>query len=131
MIIHIASRTTTDLTAAHTSLYALASSWGHPVNTVTQDAPEPADSSRDNHKAVDPVAIAALILSIPSAALAVTDLTDRILKRRRAKDLIDNAKNAEASGITITVITDGGPRDLASLSPDQLLELQKSYPPRT
>jgi hypothetical protein len=39
---------------------------------------------------------ASLVLSIPSAALAVTDLADRIRKRRRATELIDHAQQVAA-----------------------------------
>ena len=42
------------------------------------------------------------MLSIPSAALAVADLADRIRKRRRATELIDHAQQLAAQQVTVT-----------------------------
>jgi len=38
---------------------------------------------------LDPVAVASMVLSIPSRRLAVGDLADRIRSGHRAKELID------------------------------------------
>jgi hypothetical protein len=82
----------------------LAASWEHQI-TGTPAAPL---AARDDDKAIDPVAIASLAVSLPSAALAVADLADRIRKRPRAAELIDHARKQEAARqVTITVITPG------------------------
>ena len=45
------------------------------------------------------------MLSIPSAALAVLDLADRIHKRRRATELIDHAQQLATQQVTVYLIT--------------------------
>lgn len=76
------------------------------------------------HKAVDPVAIAALALSIPATVLAVLGLADRIAKRRRAKKLIEAAGRIRIERrVEVLTITAEGNRALADLDPDALLEL--------
>ena len=75
-------------------------------------------------KAVDPVAVAALVVSIPSAVLAVLDLADRIKKRRRAKALIKTAGRIRIERrVEVLTVTADGPRPLADLDPDALLSL--------
>ena len=64
-----------------------------------------------------------LVLSIPSAALAVADLADRIRKRRRARELIDHAQHLAAQHVTVRVISHGHAAELRTLTPDQLLDL--------
>jgi hypothetical protein len=68
------------------------------------------------------------VLSVPSAALAVADLADRIRKRRRAADLIDHARQQAARQVTIYLITPGRTTDLSTLTPDQLLDLADEDP---
>jgi hypothetical protein len=68
-------------------------------------------------------------VSLPSAALAVADLADRILKRRKAAELIDHARQQAARQVTITVITPGHITQLAALTPDQILDLQAGHDP--
>ena len=65
----------------------------------------------------------AWIVSLPSAALAVIDLTDRIAKRRRAKELIDRARALRAHGVTLSVGQREALVEAADLDADQLLEL--------
>jgi hypothetical protein len=74
-------------------------------------------------KAVDPVAVAALVLSIPAAALAALDVADRIAKRRRARTLIETAGRIRIERrVEVLTITADGPRPLADLDADALLE---------
>ena len=75
------------------------------------------------------MALASLVLSIPSAALAVQDLADRIRKRRRAQELIDHAQHLATQQVTVTLISDSHTAELHTLSPDQLLDLQASEDP--
>jgi hypothetical protein len=63
------------------------------------------------------------VISIPSAALAVLDLVDRIHKRRRATELLDHAHHLATQHITMRLIFHRHPVELADLSPDQLLDL--------
>ncbi|MGH3922169.1 MAG: hypothetical protein ACRDTT_04750, partial [Pseudonocardiaceae bacterium] len=85
------------------------------------------ESSAVERKAIDPVSVAALILSIPSAALAVLDLADRMRKRQRAQQIIAKAgelradRNAQASIVTVR-----GAIPLDAMRPDDLLDLTSS-----
>ena len=74
------------------------------------------------------MAVASLVLSIPSAALAVTDLADRIRKRRRATNLIDQARQLAAQQVTVYVMSPGHTVELSTLTPDQLLDLADQGP---
>ena len=112
--------------AAREDLAALATTWGH---TLT-DEPVPPRTQPGGERGVDPVALTALIVSLPSAALAVYDLADRIRKRRRAADLIDHAKQQAARRVTLYVITRQAPVELSTLDPDRLLDLLDSEDPK-
>jgi hypothetical protein len=75
-------------------------------------------------KVIDPISVAALVLSIPGAVLAVIDIADRISKRRRAQKLIDEAKRLrEQTGVQVFVVQQDIPKSLDSLTADSLLEL--------
>ena len=78
MIIQVESATAGNLEMARRSLQAMAHGWGQEIT----EAPAAAAEAKTRHpgagKAVDPVALASLVLSIPSATLAVQDLADRI-----------------------------------------------------
>lgn len=129
MIIRIDSNTTDDAAAARHNLAELAHDWGHELTEL----PNPAnpDPTLSTDKVIDPIALVSLVLSIPSAALAVTDITDRIHKRRRARHLIDHAQQLANHQTTITLLTLEGPRELAHLDPDQLLNLVTTDDPST
>ena len=75
------------------------------------------------------MSIAILVMSIPSAVLAVRDLADRIHKRRRAKELIDHAQQLAAQQVTVCLISRSRTVELRTLTPDQLLELADEDPP--
>jgi hypothetical protein len=87
-----------------------------------------------DRKVIDPISLAALILSIPSAVLAVIDIADRLTKRRKAQAVIDAAKKAKAEQkVDIYMLTlDQTPHSVANLMPDQLLDLvaKLQTPPR-
>ncbi|WAL98466.1 hypothetical protein [Streptomyces sp. Je 1-369] len=108
-----------DAEAAGKSVAELTARWGYPA--VPASAAEPA-TDPDN-KVVDPVAVAALVMSIPSAMLAVADIADRIHKRRRAGDLIERAQQLRAQQATARLVREDRTVDLATLTPDQLLDL--------
>ena len=114
-----------DAETARRSLEDLARGWGQEIVPAPAQAAAPAGPGHgpgDDGKVIDPVAVASLVLSLPSAALAVADLADRIRKRRRAADLIDHARQLAARQVTIYLISYGRPADLHALTPDQLLD---------
>jgi hypothetical protein len=127
MIIQLESATAENVQAARRSLQALAQGWGQEVAEAPAEAAAPR-TTHDDGKAIDPVAVASLVLSIPSAALAVADLADRMRKRHRATELIDHAQHLAAQQVTIYVMSPGRTDDLRSLSPDQLLDLAGDDP---
>ncbi|GAA3040733.1 hypothetical protein GCM10010464_00340 [Pseudonocardia yunnanensis] len=129
MIIRLQSAAGANIDAAKRDLEALAQSWGHEVAEAPDDTQSVAEESRNENKAVDPVAVTALVMSIPSAALAVLDLADRIRKRLRAQELIDSAQQLSAQHVTVCVISQSSPVDVANLAPDQLLELLSDEDP--
>ena len=69
------------------------------------------------------------MLSIPSAALAVLDLADRIARRRRAAELTDQARRLAATQVTVSLIIQDRPVQISALDPDQLLDLAASHEP--
>jgi hypothetical protein len=128
MIIQLDSATTESTGAARHSLEELARSWGHEITETPAETAPAARASHDDGKAIDPVAAASLALSIPSAALAVADLADRIRKRRRAAELIDHAQQLAARQVTVYLVSPGRATDLSTLTPDQLLDLADEDP---
>jgi hypothetical protein len=108
-----------EVDAAVSQLTAVTSEWGEGVSVASAGQDDLSDAER---KVVDPVSLAALIISIPSALLAVHDLADRIAKRRRAADLASNAPTQDTTARAYLVI-DGHLLALDSADPDQLLDL--------
>ncbi len=123
MIIQLESATAENVEAARRNLEALAHSWGHEMIEAPANSPEADTAARNDDKVIDPVSVAALVASIPSAALAVVDLADRIHKRRRAKELIDHARQLAAQRVTLCLMSHSRPVELTTLAPDQLLDL--------
>lgn len=124
MIIQLQSATAENVGAAKRSLEAMAQSWGQEIADAPAEATTAAGTVHDDHnKVIDPVSLATLLVSIPSAALAVTDLADRIRKRRRAKELIDQAQQLADQQVTICVTSRSRTVELRTLDPDQLLDL--------
>lgn len=121
MIIYIQSPTADNLEVARSSLEAMAHGWGHDVADAPAEAAPSAD--HDAGKAIDPVTLASLVLSIPSAALAVFDLGDRIQKRRRAKELIGHAQQLAAQQTTLLLTHHSRTIEIRALDPDQLLDI--------
>jgi hypothetical protein len=130
MIIQLDSATAKNAAEARSSLQALARSWGHEISQAPPAAATPAAGTGhgDDAKTIDPVSLTALILSIPSAALAVSDLADRIRKRQRARELIDHAEHLAAQQVTIYLISAGHTTELRALTPDQVLDLADEDP---
>jgi hypothetical protein len=83
------------------------------------------EASDELRRALDPISLLTLILAIPSAALAVLDIADRIEKRRRATRLIEAGRRlCEGKKVQAFVLMpDGSPKRLQDLTPDQLLDL--------
>ena len=130
MIIQIEGPVTENVEAAQRSLEDLAHRWGYDI-AQSPDGAVPAATSQDEYsKAIDPASVAAVVLSIPSAALAVVDLADRIRKRRRASELIDHGQQLADQHVSVLVISHGHTTELRTMTPDQLLELADEDPPR-
>ncbi|MFD6433773.1 hypothetical protein [Streptomyces venezuelae] len=110
-----------DAESAGKSVAALTTKWGYPPEPAP--AVQPANDPDPDNKVVDPVAVAALVMSIPSAMLAVADIADRIQKRRRASELIERAQQLRAQQATARLVREDRSVDLATLTPDQLLDL--------
>jgi hypothetical protein len=123
MIIRLESGTAEGVENARRDLETLLSSWGHELEENPLYTPPTSATARDDDKTIDPMALTALVLSIPSAALAVLDLADRINKRRRAKELIDHARQLAAQEVAVYLVGQSTPVELNSLTPDQLLDL--------
>lgn len=126
MIIQVEGATSEDVSAARGSLQVLAQEWGVAVAEV----PATANGDEDRDEKVDPVALATLVssvvLAIPTAALAVMDLADRIKKRRRAKELIEQARQLADRKVTIRLVERTRSLEIRNLEPDQLLDLLAS-----
>lgn len=122
MIIQVEGASEGDVAGARRGLAALADGWGTPV---TETAPPRGAEEGSGHgvKGIDPVALASLVVSLPSAALAVADLADRIAKRKRARELIEHAELLSEKRVTAIVVTKTRTVELRSLTPDQLLDL--------
>jgi hypothetical protein len=128
MIIQLDSATTENTDVARHSLEELARSWGHEIAEAPAEETPAARAGHEDGKAIDPVAVASLLLSVPSVALAVADLADRIRKRRRAADLIDHARQLATRQVTVYLISPGSTTELCTLTPDQLLDLADQDP---
>jgi hypothetical protein len=123
MIIQLESATSENVETAKRNLEALAHSWGHEMIKAPANSPDAAAAARNDDKVIDPVSVTALVVSIPSAALAVLDLADRIHKRRRAKELIDHAQQLATQQVTMCLMSHSRAVELTTLAPDQLLDL--------
>lgn len=100
---------------------------GDEIGIVVEPAPI---ASADARRAIDPIAAAALILSIPSALLAVADLVQRIRSRKKASELIEvGGRLTVEHRVEIHVMTPTGPQALRSLTPDRLLDLANTQGP--
>ena len=108
-----------DVEAAGKSLAALTSSWGY----QPEPAPTAEPANDPDAKVVDPISVTSLVVSIPSAMLAVADIADRIHKRRRAGELIERAQQLRAQQAAARLVREDRSVDLATLTPDQLLDL--------
>jgi len=128
MIIQLESATPEDLGAARRSLEIMAQDWGHEITEAAAEATPAARTIHGDDKIIDPVSIAILVMSIPPAVLAVRDLADRIRKRRRAKELIDQAQKLADRQVTVYLVTLGRAVELSTLTPDQLLDLADQDP---
>jgi hypothetical protein len=130
MIIQLDAAAPAATTAAQRALDDLTRRWGH--QTTQAPAPATPAATRDGQgKAIDPVAVSSLVVSLPSAALAVADLADRIRKRRRAQELITTAQHLADKQVTASLVTGSRTIDLSTMTPDQLLDLLTSEDPTT
>jgi len=111
--------------AARKTIAAVTADWGYPSDTTPSNTTVPSPDT----KGIDPVAVTSLLLSVPSAMLAVADIADRILKRRRAGELIERARQLSTQQTTARLVRADRSVDLATLTPDQLLDLIADEPP--
>jgi hypothetical protein len=123
MIIQIDGGTAADFAAARRSLEALARDWECEFTEIPPATAADGGGRDDSARAIDPVAAASLIVSVPSAALAVLDLTDRIHKRRRAKELIDQARRLAGQHLTVSIVSATRMVEVRGLTADQVLDL--------
>ncbi|SEH56110.1 hypothetical protein [Magnetospirillum fulvum] len=79
----------------------------------------------ETQRVIDPVALAALILSIPSAVVAVCDLVDRIAKRKRAAEIVEVVQRVQVETKVVVFLAgpDGASVPFDTLTPDRLLEI--------
>ncbi len=123
MIIRLDGASADHTQAARQGLEAMARSWGQEIDENPAEVAAAAGPAPEDGKAIDPVAAASLVLSVPSAALAALDLADRIGKRRRAAELIGHAQQEAGRQVTTWVISRSRTVELRALTPDQLLDL--------
>lgn len=123
MIIKLHGGTAENVEAAKYKLTTLADSWGHKLTEASTSTPESCGPARHHDKIIDAVSLTALAVSLPSAALAVVDLADRIRKRRRAQELIDHARQLAAQNTAVFLMVQQCPVEITALDPDQLLDL--------
>jgi len=123
VIIQLESAIDKNVDTARRDLEALAQTWGHELTEAPDDGLGATKSVRPGDKVVDPIAVSALVLSLPSVAVAAFDLADRIRKRRRAEELIERARRLEARHVAVRLLARRRPVELSSLTPDELLDL--------
>jgi hypothetical protein len=84
--------------------------------------------SENNVKAVDPVALSSLLLAIPSAIWAATDLISRMKSKETSQTLIHLSKNIEEKhGVSIHIQTpDGKLISVRSSDPSTLIDIASS-----
>ena len=129
MILQLDGGSSDDIKTAKRELATLAASWGYELNNDTAAVPEPTGRGDREERIIDPVSLTALIVSLPSAALAVLDLADRIHKRHRAEELIGHAQQLAARHVCVYVMAQRAPVEISALDPDQLLDLLADKPP--
>jgi hypothetical protein len=126
MIIRVDGGSAEEVAAARRDLQGVVSGWGVEVAEVPVKAAGGARAD-DHVGKVDLVALAALVssaaLAIPATALAVGDLADRMRKRRRAKELIDRARELGDQRVSVVLVERTRTVEIRGLDPDQLLEL--------
>lgn len=107
--------------AAETAARALAHFFDEEFGIITNRAAiqaQPAPGRR-----ADPVAIAALVLSVPGAVLATMDLAERVrLKEKIARLIALCRRQKEDSGTIVRLETATGLHDVAELAPDAVLD---------
>jgi hypothetical protein len=123
VIVYLQSTTAENVEAARRDLEALVVGWGHEVAVAPSTVRGTSGDTRDDETQLDPVSVTAMVLSIPSAALAVADQANRIHNRRRAQQLIDRANQLADRQVTVYLVSDDRPIDLTAAGADQLLSL--------
>jgi len=84
------------------------------------------EASGDQKTKLDPVAVAALLVAIPSGLLAAFDLVQRFKKKEKAAVVIEQAQSLVEGrpGLRITISTPGGTTvRLDRMDPNDLIDL--------
>jgi hypothetical protein len=83
-----------------------------------QAGPQPQEGQRDGLV----LPLLALIVALPAAAVNTMTLADRIKLRERVQPLIALAGRLKAKGTVVRLEAGGGQKDLASMTPDQVID---------
>jgi hypothetical protein len=116
--------------AAAADQLAAALQQGEPVAVTRRSAAE-SGLPAALRGAVDPIALAAVVITVPCAALAVWDIVARLRNRPKAHAVVETAQRLQVEmQVEISVLAlDGTPRPLASLDADGLLDLVAELDP--
>jgi hypothetical protein len=127
VIVYLQSTTAENVEAARRDLDALVVGWGYELAVAASAARVTSVDAharrRGGDEVIDPVSVTVLVLSIPSAALAVGDPADRGRVRSRAVELIACANHLADQQVTVYLVCEDRPIDLTAADPDQLLDL--------
>jgi hypothetical protein len=94
-----------------------------PEADIAIRSPDQVDA--ETRKSVDPMAVTALVLSIPSAIVALMDIVDRIEKRRRAAEVLERLQLAQRKepSVRLHLVLPDGPRNVDDIDTTTLLAL--------
>jgi hypothetical protein len=86
---------------------------------------EKASNRFDSTRGVDPVALGALLLSIPGAILAVADIVSRIKNKQKLDEVLEKIKNrvVQKKSLTVRIVyPDGMVKEIISAESSEILD---------